>query len=1078
MDARTRAFQVLKPSCVALSQAALALSGSRKDTQAVVASLTDLKRKLFGVVDDPYALDEKLAEYIFFPLSQLLKASRNCSIQCLELIFECLAVLIQHGWRSKVQPELAAQLVILCTLMAEKNPKGVVAVESTTELQVAAFNCLYQLFAILSLSSPSSNLLTKETNIPQLGQTISVMLDGVQSGSSREIQTIAARALDALVRNVADSNVRTAFLPGIASRVTIVLTPSSEQRRDPQCLIVLLGLLSVLIGDLLHDEPPQSASKVLSDSGPSKTNDSSKASGLNWKEQAARQLKLAIINITRLRSHSRSDVRESLGRFCLTILESCRQTLSESCPVVMECIIGMSTETPDDALLVSLEMLILRENACLLLLQNAIYGWIQSLPTLYQSADEQAKERKMREIGVAYGLLARGEMETSWLDKTLVDALRDCVVMTLQPGSTKHIEPFLESQVNSLSITHAGGGEKATRYASPLIKYAAQRPLFDAIDQVVRMISSSTVKSGLMSSLVRSLPLSREDAQVSVFWLAINTVEAALEQDRRGSELMIYSHESSLAALNCLEELYSFSLSLLTDDAEESFDPRMHSLALRTLGMQAKQLGGEFRHELIDALYPVLHAMATPDDHLQQASLVTLNLFASACDYASVKDLIVENVDYITNAVALKLNAFDVSPQAPQVLLMMIRLAGPSLLPYLEDTIESIFAALHDYHGYPLLVELLFKVLSAMAEEGAKTPSLAIEQGGAMPQPGGESGEQRLISIANVAEAIRTRNEFRSGKDDGVTEAHPKQPWGKTRSPTGESTDADDESEDQEGAKDEPGSQEVQADDSDAPPPAPRTYKLLFKITDLTQHFLPSASPSLRTSLLGLIKTSIPAIARHENSFLPLINTLWPEIVSRLDDTEAHVVAAALDTIVLLCTHAGDFMRTRVTRVWPALVEIHNRIAKSILQNSRVKTAAASSKQESQRTSSSSSSSTAVVLRSESLALAIRRMRAAPADYVDSSARTLWEALVRALTAMAEFTALSPELFDEALAMLEPVLDEDKMVRDALERQNADAVWLARLRMGSEVPKRRALASQDSRWKFPEMQPGPLGVRV
>jgi hypothetical protein len=743
----------------------------------------------------------------------------------------------------------------------------------------------------------------------------------------------------------------------------------------------------------------------------------------------------------------------------------------------LECVISILTVNPDDELLVALEMLILRENACFLLLQNANYSWIQSLPTIYQSADEQAKERKMREIGVAYRLLARSEMDLSWLDKTLVDALRDCIIMVLQPGSNKHVEPLLETQINSLSITHQGGAGLTTQYASPIVKHAAQRPLFDAIEKVARMVSSSAMKSGLMTSLVRSLPLSREDAQVSVFWLAIKTVEAALDRDREGSELMIYSQESSPAGRNCLEELYSFSLSLLADDAEESFDPRMHSLALRTLGMQAKQLAGEFRHELIDALYPVLHAMATPDNHVQQASLVTLNLFANACDHASVKELIVENVDYLTNAVALKLNAFDVSPQAPQVLLMMIRLAGPSLLPYLEDTIESIFAALHDYHGYPLLVELLFKVLSAMAEEGAKAPLLAIEQGKDSPRTGEESGEQRLISIADVAEAIRTRNELRIEIDDGVAEAHPRQPWGKSKSLTDEIPDADDSSADHEDAKDDPDSQELQADDSDAPPPAPRTYKLLFKITDLTQHFLPSASPSLRTSLLGLIKTSIPAIARHENSFLPLINTLWPEIVSRLDDPESHVIAAALDTIVLLCTHAGDFMRTRIARVWPALIEIHARCAKSIIQNSRDKSVAATSRQERQKTSSSTSSN-AVVLRSDNLTLAVRRMRAAPADYVDSSARTLWEALVRALTAMVEFTALSPELFDEALAMLEPVLDEDQIVRTALERQNADAVWLARLKMGLEVPKRRILASHDSRWRFPDIPAGPIGVRV
>jgi hypothetical protein len=1078
MDARTRAFQVLKPSCVALSQAALALSSSQtqKDTQLVVVGLEDLKARLSTIISHPHALDEKLAEYIFFPLSQLLKASRNCSIRCLELVFECLALIIQHGWKSKVQPELAAQLVILCTLMADKNPKGVIPAETTSELQVAAFACLYRLFAVLSPASASSDLLTKEANIPQLGQTISVILDGIQLGSSRDIQTTAARALDALVSNVASSTIKTAFLPGIASRLTIVLTPSSDQRRDPQCLIILIGILKVLIGDLLCDEPPANttAAKTLTDSGSSSAKNPLTPSEPDWKKKASQQLGPAIVKIMRLRSHSRSDVREALGRLCLSILEKCRIVLVESCPVALECIIAMSTESLDNAVLIGLEMLVLREPACLVLLQNATYNWIQHLPILYQSADEQAKASKMREIGIAYGLLARSEMDLSWLDKTLTDALRDCVVMTLHPGSTKHVEPLLESQIHSLSITDGSEGSKTMQYNSPLIKYAAQRPLLESIYNVARTVSPSMLKSGLATSLVRSLPMSRGDTQIAVFWLAITTIEAALDKDREASELMLYIDSRPPAALRSLEEMYSFSLGVLTDDIEEAFDPRMHSLALRTLGMQATQIADEFRHELIDALYPVLHAMATPDEQVQHASLVTLNLFTSACKYGSVKDLIVQNVDYLTNAVALKLNAFDVSPQAPQVLLMMIKLAGPSLLPYLEDTIESIFAALHDYHGYPLLVELLFKVLSAMAEEGAKTPLLAIEAGTVFGRDEIGTKESRLIGITDVVESIRTRHELQKNKSEGVKEAHPKKPWASAKASSEDNADSDEDNEEQKEANDSDDNQEVQADEADAPPPAPRTYKLLLKIADLTQHFLPSASPSLRTSLLGLIKTAIPAIARHENSFLPLINTLWPEIVSRLDDPEAHVVAATLDTIVLLCTHAGDFMRTRIIRLWPGLVDIHTRTAKSILQNTRIKAPAMGSRQESQRPAPS----TSLILRSESLALAIRRMRDARADYVDGSARAVWEALVRALTAMVEFTALSPEMFDEALAMLEPVIDEDPDVRKALERQNADAVWLARVRMGSEIPKRTGLASGGHRRKFPSIVLGMHGVRT
>ena len=62
----------------------------------------------------------------------------------------------------------------------------------------------------------------------------------------------------------------------------------------------------------------------------------------------------------------------------------------------------------------------------------------------------------------------------------------------------------------------------------------------------------------------------------------------------------------------------------------------------------------------------------------------------------------------------------------------------------------------------------------------------------------------------------------------------------------------------------------------------------------LTQHYLTSPTPTLRKSLLDLVGTVSPALAGDENAFLPLVNTLWPVVVSRLYDGEGYVVVAAV----------------------------------------------------------------------------------------------------------------------------------------------------------------------------------------
>ena len=133
-------FQKLKPPCVALGQAALALNGARGSVKTATDQLETVKHVLSSAASSrPNALDATLAEYVFFPIAQLLKVSQKLSIRCLELSLQCIAILIDQGWRQDIQPKLACQTVILCSLLGEKKPKGLSFSETTDELQASSF---------------------------------------------------------------------------------------------------------------------------------------------------------------------------------------------------------------------------------------------------------------------------------------------------------------------------------------------------------------------------------------------------------------------------------------------------------------------------------------------------------------------------------------------------------------------------------------------------------------------------------------------------------------------------------------------------------------------------------------------------------------------------------------------------------------------------------------------------------------------------------------------------------------------------------------------------------------------------
>jgi hypothetical protein len=1018
MDRRQQIFRKLKPICVGLTQTTLALSGPRGS----IAELTKGLEQLDGIVSSfsphDYILDDKLADYIFFPLSQVLKLSQKVSIRCLELTLSMLAVLIAQGWRQRVQPQLANQILILCTLLASDKPSGLASSETTVELRTYALRCLRNTFEALSASTDGRKLWQGESNMPQLGQTISTILDALVEGANLDIQRAATSAMRLLVSSIDEQDVLARFLPGIVSKLTKVLTPQTSQRRNHEVLVDCLGVLTTLLTLAVSDDVAAKHQCVDGPQGGMTTS----VTDAKWFEQAATQLKPALAVVCRLRTHERGDVKSATGDLCFRLLSKCRKSLANCTDLVLETLVVLVSSQGGS----ELEALIHMDQSLIVSLQELMHEWLQSLPRVMQSADDQAKIQMIHRIRAAYETLQHCNVDTTMVNRTIGIALRDSVVITLQE-STKVLDqtPAVET-LQSLHVELLDKTVDRNEFGSALVQNRGQQDVMKSMESLVEMIGCATQSSNFASDLARDLRNSQDEAKLANFWLLYVAAKAALQGANDLDSLLNIQSDDGPEEL--VEEMYSMSLQILNEPSAGQSDYRLRSLALRALALRAEHAGQDFQHELIDALYPVLHTLATPDSQLQQDSIVCLNKITKACAYDSTQQLIVDNVDYLTNAVALKLNAFDVSPQAPQVLLMMVQLAGPSLLPYLEDTVESIFAALEDFHGYPLLVELLFKVLAVMAEEGVKAPQLALT--GTQTSVTNMRDAETLLStdVAGLIDLIKARNDDADRpsprrESDEVHEGFPQQPW----ATADQDNDLNDKEDNEEQAQES--EQDPQAADEVTPPPAAKTYNLLLKITTLTQHFLPSASPSLRISLLGLIRTAVPAMAQHETSFLPLINTLWPEVTARLEDSEINVQVTALEIIGIFCEYAKDFMRSRMLQLWPLLHQLHRRLARD-----RVTSATPSrSRNEQHRGVIANEKGEAIVV--------------ASSDYSNTLTRMLWDAVITTVTIAVQHVPLPPEKFDEALDLLESSLDNET-VRSALVAQNADAVWLVDIRAG------------------------------
>ncbi len=953
--------------------------------------MESLRDVLLAVSRQEYALDEKLADYAFFPLSHIFRETRDLPSRVLELALQCLKILLESAWRHKLSANLGIQLLILLGFLAGRSPAQAKSTEVSEELTLAVFECLHSLFDSLGRSGEGKRSLTDTANVPALGHTITVLLDGVGDAVSDKNQQAALAALDALISCLGDREAVASFFPGMVSALNKALQSTTRSKRSYRFLEAGINLFTKLLQMVISDEAVAELN-TLSKAKVKKASVDATSFGPSWVKATAAQIKLALANIVRLRNHERDEVRHALRRLCVTVLEDCKESLAESTAMIIETLVTISATDEakgnGDGQSV-LKHVAYTDSKAVGLIKASVHSWTRSLPRIMQSNDDSAKSRIASQISTSIKLLSDLESQTDMLNHDVAISLRDSI-LSLLPAQTS--SKGLQSQPEScLQLLPANGQEPSKTFSPILLSQRAEQETLLTLSSLVRQLSGLRTSDATARVMLDEARSSTGNALLANFWLCLNFLRNSSSTQTDMDFFLELDPSTSLTRANFLEELYSLSLQILsTNTDEDEPDWRLQALALEAVALQCSQLGPDFRPELVDALYPIVHLMGAAQPALRDHAITCLNMVAASCDYASTSALIIDNVDYLVNAVALKLNTFDISPQAPQVLSMMIRLCGASLIPYLDDLVGSVFAALESFHGYPRLVELLFAVLGAIVDEGAKSPVLALTSGKEIDR---RKKPWQPRTISDLAKQLKqARENPQNYAETDIDLDNPNQP---------PSTDI-------------------------TTPSLHPTLKTLHSITTLTKHYLPHASPTLRSSLLHLISTASKPLSSSENDFLPLVATLWPLVTRRLHDSEPYVVVAATEAVTTLCECAGDFVATRVEGEWGGWREMFGRLGARLGKGDR---------------SGGGSKG-----RANARTLVKRGGDGGRGVY--SVNYRLWDAWVRMLVAVVRYVRISDEMFDDLLEMVGECLETRRDVREALEVVNSDAVWLEMERRG------------------------------
>ncbi|KAI9590974.1 armadillo-type protein [Syncephalis fuscata] len=101
---------------------------------------------------------------------------------------------------------------------------------------------------------------------------------------------------------------------------------------------------------------------------------------------------------------------------------------------------------------------------------------------------------------------------------------------------------------------------------------------------------------------------------------------------------------------------------------------------------------------LVDLLYPLCEQLASSVAMVRHAASNALRTIAIATGCTSVYHLLLGNVDYMMNAVSLRLRHLPTYPQTPAMLSAVVKVTGKAILPYMGDVLEDLVDGLEEYY--------------------------------------------------------------------------------------------------------------------------------------------------------------------------------------------------------------------------------------------------------------------------------------------------------------------------------------------------------------------------------------------
>ncbi|QLL30653.1 hypothetical protein HG536_0A04690 [Torulaspora globosa] len=943
MSNNSSTFHELRPICIDISRLAFQPKEVFNPQSVPLRdALAKLEAKLASYEDA--SIQANLADYIFIPISSLLKQESLGEAQS-SYVLLIISHLLRVSWRRDgiLAEELAQQLLPLLPFLISRDPTNDKLEKISQDCKRAGCCALYEYSKSLAQQSYSPQFFSSKNskNLRALAHGISVLLTILeQSSKDWQTQLMILDTLRILYCDIVrDGEVLSFILPGnISSFARILMLPglTTNYKVVIKSLDVMKHLILLVYDDLslnVHDnrlrdikelrslddlhEEALSMEAVLIEK-PDKDGQSTHRSTA-WLRATSSQLRMALERIIpKLQKRSNIEISKALVDLASDLLSRCAKSLHNCERCLVEVLLRCKMDP---------KLQLLPHTACL---RELLRDELASINTKIQFQDVDA----IRSLN--YGLKYFTEISATD-DTMLVSDLYKSALTSIESGVetatfNKVGRAVLEQSSNVVMADFSD--ELVNSKNLPAIFPSLSKELEEALSQLFMTTGRLASKNGQLKSIIESL-LSDQVGQSTItkaiaLWLS-SQIMLTVQEDCSAPEYALLNLDSAELDKQPCYDILEFGKDLaqeIVTCAEGKKLSRLSEISLvvivNSIETVCRVLGREFSSELVDYLYIIVENLAS--------SSPTVRHFAQSCSLTiahvlynnSVQDMILQNVDYLADSIASRLNC-GLTERVSTVFMVVSKLAGYETIECFRDIIETFFKFLDYYHGYDSMCLEFFQLFEVIALEIQKRYFTA-DAGNhhiayhsdrhCIGSPWGMSNLQQVLAIMDKQSPAQEHDSM------SILEKDPKsfQEYFDSKLRVADSDDEDDDDSDQELDEDptelSTGKQGANDENRWVSPVPRESYRILLQILGYGDRLLTHRSKPLKIQILKVINLVIPMLASQYNSFLPQVAQIWETLVLCSLNDDLSIVKPACDCLRELIRNAGDFITTRFLELW------------------------------------------------------------------------------------------------------------------------------------------------------------------